>query len=84
MKDTIRADVPYDEQHPNFDKLSPQQQEKLGELNEKLKSGTPLSESEKPELNEIKDFMDDPLPIDQDHPGWHNLSPMEQDQLQDL
>ena len=53
-------------------------------MNKKLKSGVPLSEREKPELTQIKDIMDDPLPVDQDHPGWQNLTPSEQDQLNDL
>ena len=50
LKDTIRPDVPYDEQHPNFDKLSPEEQRKLGVMSKKLKSGVPLSAREKPEL----------------------------------
>lgn len=40
--------------------------------------------AEKPELTAIKDFMDDPVPIDKNHPGWANLSEPEKESFNDL
>lgn len=81
----VRPDVPYDSEHPHFDDLSEDDKELLLGLNEKVAKGvSPLSSGERIVLDKLHDMMDDPAPINEDHPGWLDLTPEEQALLKDL
>ena len=43
LKDKLRPDVPYDESHPSYDKLKPEEKKKLDGINKKLENGKPLT-----------------------------------------
>ena len=77
LKDILRPDIPYDEHHPNHEHLGPDDKDKLADLNNKVQSDQPLSKQDQKELARVKDFMDDPEPVDENHSGWANLSPDE-------
>lgn len=80
----MRPDVPYDQNHPTYADLSPEDQKKLNALNKKIDLGRPLFAEEKPELRRIKDFMDDPSDVDETHPGFEKLSKPDQEDLRGI
>ena len=46
-------------------------------MNKKLDAGVGLIWKDEQELCRIKDNMDNPIPLDENHPGWKNLIPKE-------
>ena len=77
IKEQMRPYIPYDRLHPGYDGLTPQEQLKLNTINKKIDSDVDLPPNEKADLQKIKDKMNNPDEIDETHPGWKNLTPIE-------
>lgn len=80
----MRPYIPYDENHPGYDSLTNAQQRALLTLNEKVRAKVVLITPEKEEFQLIKDLMNDPIPVDENHPGWKNLSQKEKRSFKNL
>ena len=76
-KETMRPAVPYDKQHPGHDSLTPQEQDRLATFNKKIAAGVDLPDKDVAEHNKIKDALNNPVALDESHPGWNNLIPQE-------
>lgn len=84
LKDTMRPAIPYDKLHPNFDQLTPADQRKLLDFNKRIDAGDMLAPQEDAELQRIKDSMNEPIPLDENHPGWNNLIAPEKERFREL
>jgi len=77
LKDVMRPYIIYDRLHYGYDSLNPQEQKRLAALSKKIAAGVELSGPEEEELHRLKDCMNNPMPVDENHPGWNNLIPRE-------
>ena len=84
MKEIMRPHVPYDRVHPGFEALDPEEQVAVCSLNKKIEDGKPLLAREKEELKRLHERMKHPVAIDEDHPGWDNLTPKEKTRFKRL
>ena len=78
----MRPEIPYDRLHPNHNSLSREEKQKLETINE-IK-GVELDPTEKKDFEKIKDLLNDPIALDENHPGWDNLIPKEKLSFIDL
>ena len=77
LKSMMRPAFPYDRNHPGFDNLTPAEQKKLLNCSKKVDAGVTITPEEEDSLEKIKENMDNPIPLDENHPGWNNLVPKE-------
>ena len=77
FKDIMRPAVPYDKNHPGHDSLTPSEQKKLANLNLKKAGSEYLPLHDEKDLNKLHKMMDNPIPFDENHPGWNDLLPKE-------
>ena len=75
LKETMRPAVPYDSNHPGHDSLTPQEQDRLAKLNKKIEAGVDLPDKDLQEHDKLKENLNNPIAIDETHPGWNNLIP---------
>lgn len=80
----MRPYVEYDKNHPGFESLPPQDQKKLAQFNKQQDAGVELAAPDQEEFQKIKDNMNNPIPIDENHPGWNNLIPKEKRRFKNL
>lgn len=77
LKSLMRPAFPYDRNHPGFENLTPVEQKKLLLCNKKEEAGVALTPEEEEAVGKIKENMENPMSIDENHPGWNNLVPKE-------
>ena len=84
LNDTMRAAIPYDRLHPGFDQLVRPDKKKLLDFNKRIDAGQQLPPNDESELQNLKESMNNPTPIDENHPGWNNLIAPEKDRFKEL
>ena len=67
LENKIKPAIQFNQNHPGFDELSPEQQKRLLELEAKKNKGIPLAENESDELADMKDLMQNPVVNDENH-----------------
>ena len=83
LYDIIRFGRPIDENHPGFDNLNPEQQAKFRQLFSARKRKD-LDPEENAHMENLEDIIVNGIPIDEHHPGFKSLDPLEKRQFKKL
>lgn len=84
LKDIIKNGRPIDENHPGFENLNPEQQQRFKELFKLKGQGKILTPEEKEEKENLDDIIINGVPIDEDHPGFKGLDPYQKKRFKNL